>query len=268
MSKTSCKLLIVEGEDQEIRILDYVKRIFFPKKNFQFITLSAKGNIYMLWKLMQKDDFETDIVEILKENDLDNGKLKEITRKDVDEIFLFFDYDIQQNNLSKDLDKTSDEIILDMLKTYSDETDLGKLYISYPMIEATRDWQEESCKVFTKCFYPISDIGDYKNVSGELNPKTNIQQYGIDEWKMVIQNYSMRIACLLNLENVPSYEDYKRNITSIKIFNEELKLIQNTNSLFVLSGIPAFILDYFDKSFWRSFIKRKELKRNICNQKI
>ena len=44
-------------------------------------------------------------------------------------VYLIFDYDPQYQ-------KYSDEKIKDLLNTFNNETELGKLYINYPMVEA------------------------------------------------------------------------------------------------------------------------------------
>jgi hypothetical protein len=41
--------------------------VFFAHGNFKIITLPAGQNIYMLWKKLKEDDFETDLIEVLRE---------------------------------------------------------------------------------------------------------------------------------------------------------------------------------------------------------
>ena len=58
---------------------------------------------------------------------------------DISETYLFFDYDFQNTQL------TLEEINLrvqSMLELFTDETDDGKLYINYPMIESIRYTKE------------------------------------------------------------------------------------------------------------------------------
>ena len=54
----------------------------------------------MLWKKLKADDFDTDIIEVLRES---NKKIREqlegLSRDDFSEVFLFFDYDAHQTNL-------------------------------------------------------------------------------------------------------------------------------------------------------------------------
>lgn len=82
---------IVEGESREPQIINNLQSVHFKNSNFKVITLPAGQNIYMLWQRMNEDDFETDIIEILREN---SEELKEtlegLDRDDFSQIFLFF----------------------------------------------------------------------------------------------------------------------------------------------------------------------------------
>ena len=63
-------------------------------------------------------------------------------REDFSEGYLFFDYDGHQKNLSKYDEKDALE---QMLMSFDNETENGKLYISYPMVEALRDFEPGIC---------------------------------------------------------------------------------------------------------------------------
>ena len=101
MANKDYKAFIVEGEAREPLIIDNISKVFFKHVNFKIITLPAGQNIYMLWKKLKEDDFDTDIIEVLRE---EHEELKEqlegISRDDFSEVYLFFDYDGHQNNLS------------------------------------------------------------------------------------------------------------------------------------------------------------------------
>ena len=56
----------------------------------------------------------------------------------------FFDYDFQNSQLSLyEINRRVEE----MLKLFDDETDNGKLYINYPMIESIRYTRDKYLKV-------------------------------------------------------------------------------------------------------------------------
>lgn len=132
MADRDYKAFIVEGEAREPQIIDNISKVFFTRDNIKIITLPAGENIYMLWKRLKADDFDTDIIEVLREsNDDIREQLAGLSRDDFSEVYLFFDYDTHQNNLGK-----ADDIdaVAQMLESFDNETEIGKLYISYPMV--------------------------------------------------------------------------------------------------------------------------------------
>lgn len=133
MADRDYKAFIVEGQAREPLIIDNISKVFFSHGNFKIITLPAGQNIYMLWKKLKEDDFNTDIIEVLREERKELAEqLVGLGRDDFSEVYLFFDYDGHQNNLG-----TADDgdVIEQMLKSFDNETESGKLYISYPMVE-------------------------------------------------------------------------------------------------------------------------------------
>ena len=67
MADKDYKAFIVEGEAREPQIIDNISKVFFAHGNFKIITRPAGQNIYMLWKKLKEDDFETDLIEVLRE---------------------------------------------------------------------------------------------------------------------------------------------------------------------------------------------------------
>ena len=153
MENKDYKVFIVEGKAREPLIIDNILKVFFKQVKFKIITLPAGQNIYMLWKKLKEDDFDTDIIEVLRE---ENEELKEqlagLQRDDFSEIYLFFDYDGHQKNLGE---FDSKDAIEQMLISFDNETENGKLYISYPMVEALRDFEEGQCGKKDNCFIAI-----------------------------------------------------------------------------------------------------------------
>lgn len=110
-------------------MVDNLNKVFFKDiSELVPIMFPAGENIYMLWKQLKEDEFETDLIEVIREYNSDAEKaLHGFHRNDFMEIYLFFDYDGHQNNLgcigSDDLD-----VLDEMLDTFSEETELGKLH--------------------------------------------------------------------------------------------------------------------------------------------
>ena len=125
-------LFVFEGAEREPRVFRTLERLFFGQG--ERIVCSFGNNIYELYRQLQEFDGDGDIVSILRENraDLPEG----VKTSDFSEIYLFFDYDFQNENL------TLEEMnvrLREMLAMFKDETDNGKLYVSYPMVESHRE---------------------------------------------------------------------------------------------------------------------------------
>ena len=171
MAYRDYKVFIVEGEAREPLIIDNISKVFFSHGNIKIITVSAGENIYMLWKKLKADDFDTDIIEVLRESNDDISKqLDGLSRDDFSEVYLFFDYDMHQTNLGKEDDA---DAVKQMLESFNNETENGKLYISYPMVEALRDYKSGICGDRATCFVAIDGMKEYKNASAvrAVNPR-------------------------------------------------------------------------------------------------
>lgn len=263
--------LIVEGEKREVKYFDNLKKIFFPSKDIKLLTLSAGENIYVLWKQMNKDDFETDIIEVLRKySPAASLQLNGFRRTDFQEVYLFFDYEAQQSNLSK-YDKPADEIIHNMLKQFDNETENGKLYISYPMCEALRDIQKENCRAFTDCFVRLDKVNSYKKDSAKGNIYVDVSMYNINDWQMILSIFLARLKCLLGVksEGLELLNLYKKTISTEDIFCAERAEHSERSRIFVLSAFPEFLLDYFSTEYLFSMLSvQNEVSSSNCIYRV
>ena len=254
MADKDYKAFIVEGEAREPLVINNISKVFFVHGNFKIITLPAGQNIYMLWKKLKEDDFDTDIIEVLREEHEELKKqLEGISRDDFSEIYLFFDYDGHQNNLSGEDDSN---VLEQMLRSFNNETENGKLYISYPMVEALRDFEEGKCGQEGWCFVPITEMGGYKFISAARSFHPQFKDYDFTVWKNLIEVFVMRISCLMNAQSVIVYEQYVEAVNPFEIYKMEEYEIQKQR-VFILSAFPEFLVDYFGIKLWRACVKRK-----------
>lgn len=256
-------LFIVEGESREINIVDNIRNVFFCKSQIKIIPIPAGKNIYMLWKQLSDDNYETDILEVLKEDLLiDTRDIEGMERDDFSEVYLFFDYDGHQNNISGEI--LPESILAAMLSTFNNETENGKLYISYPMVEALRDIIIGECGSTNGCVISHESVGDYKFLSSKSEAIKNQSKYNIEDWREIINVFALKLSCLAGRVDVLEYEEYKKSITPEYVYSLEKTLIEQ-NKVFVLSAFPQFLLDYNRFPFWNNMIKRtKTLKGSGC----
>lgn len=259
------KLFIVEGEDRDYRFVNSMTSCFFGKGRFEaiVINLPVSQNIYMLFKSLMDDGFNLDIVEILRDTvDVAKEKLSGVERQDIDEVFLFFDYDTQQDNLPNGIMDEPDKVLRSMLEVFNNETENGKLYINYPMVEALYDYKVDMCESFSGCFADINELDNYKEKSGENNPQAS-KHFHYTEWRDVLNVFLLRITCLWELEDI-SFEFYRTNVSPYTIFGKEKDIKRTRNQVFVLSSFPEFLFDYFKVDFWNKHSKVKHFKYIKC----
>ena len=257
------KCFIVEGENRDIHFIKEMSQVFFKGRyESVVISLPAARNIYMLYEAMEKDNFETDLIELLRE---EVGEAREalegVSRQNIDEVYLFFDFDIHQDNLP---DGEDPMVVLEkMIRFFDNETENGKLYVSYPMVEAIYDFKDGQCDPHTACWYPINRIGEYKRAVGDENRKAGSHFSKYEEWQMLISIFGLRVKCLFDLGKI-DFSHYKSSITVKTVFERQKAMVEKFGLVFILSAFPEFLLDYFRSDFWRKHITRHKHKFDNC----
>ena len=258
MADRDYKAFIVEGEVREPLIIDNILKVFFSHGNFKILTLPAGENIYMLWKKMKADDFDTDIIEVLRESNDDICKqLVGLSRDDFSEVYLFFDYDMHQTNLGREEDA---DAVKQMLESFDNETENGKLYISYPMVEALRDYKPSVCGDRTSCFVEIDSVKEYKNVSAVRAVNPQFKEYDYEIWRDIIDVFAMRVSCLFETADTLEYVNYSGKISPYEVYVREENVTQ-VKGVFVLSAFPEFLVDYFGQKLWKNCVRHKKNRR-------
>lgn len=254
-------LFVLEGKAKEPALLDAVWEFVFsrypdhkpPKVVYTYCT-----HIYKLFKELS-DDLDLDLLGLLKEDDPD-GILVDTDGDTFSSVYLFFDYDGHVNMPQKGDGGhwDGDDILTEMLDLFDQETERGKLFVSYPMVEAIQHLDnmptDVSTLVTAKCkgpHCPMRDtcperpscppVKDYKTrVAGETPALANISRITHATWAEII-GYHLVTAALLH--HGTSVID--STISQKEIFERQKSYIaQPCPKVVVLSGFPLFILDY------------------------
>ena len=217
MSKKKKIALIYEGVKSEKELLENVNRNFFCNTaDISIFSLPADGNIYMLWERLVEDEFETDVISVLKEMNPNLKKdLADIKASDLSEIYLFFDFDIHNNNLKKC--HRNRDVLKKMFEVFDNETELGKLYISYPMIESIKDisYVDRAYRTF---YIEVEDSREYKSIVGGKSDYSNFKNITRDMW-LAACDASRKRASLINLYREEcSYEDFLEQLGQDSIY--------------------------------------------------
>lgn len=226
-------LFVFEGASTEVQIIENLNK-FFINENLTVHCVYG-GEIYQIFKQIKNDD-DLDTFNLLKERSSENEiTLAEYTRDDFAEIYLFFDYD--GHSIIAD-----DEKLNELLSFFNEETEKGKLYISYPMVEALKHISD--CSSFKDSKVECKKNIKYKKVVSEevIKELMDFTKYNFESWNNVIIAHLSKMNYLCN----NTYELPKTLISQLEIFSKQLdKYIVPENKVSILSSFPPFIHDYY-----------------------
>lgn len=240
MNKNKRKILIlVEGLKTDVRLMNHLLNIYSLELEYQIV--SYKTNIYVLYNEMflEGDPSSMDILQVLKEREQDPDR-KKIFDEKYSDILLIFDFEPQDPHFS-------DKKIIEMTEYFVESSDMGKLYINYPMVES---------------FYHMKNIPDdcYNNYFAtllELKKKTykkrvNMENRNRDYSKFANIRKECNIVIVQNINkawHMLNYINYIENTLPdlSEILKVQLDKLRKEQQIFVLCTSVFFIADYNPK---------------------
>lgn len=226
-------LFIFEGEATEEKIVSSLQKFFVNESTTIKCVYGAE--IYQIYKLVVTDN-DLDTFNLIKERNLEkNAILADYNRDDFAEIYMFFDYDGHST-------LADDNKLKQLLEFFNEETDKGKLYISYPMVESLKHISEYQTfrDLSIECKYNIK----YKSIVAATAMKDliNFNNYLLETWKQLIDAHLKKMNFIVN----NSYDFPDKLHTQQTIFLEQLnKYILPYSTVAILSAFPIFLHDYY-----------------------
>ncbi len=225
-------LFVFEGERTEKQITQNLTRYLLNENTI--VQCAYCTDIYQLHREISQDN-DLDTFELLKEKQQNAQILAAYKRDDFAEIYMFFDYDGH-------VPFASDEKIKEVLSFFKEETSFGKLFISYPMVEALKHHSDtidfKSLRVNAKM-----NIGYKNKVSEECNKELiNLTMYTKTIWNQLIDIHLKKMNHIVNEAYILPTE----NTSQSKIFQKQLEKYINVDStVAILSSFPIFLFDYY-----------------------
>ena len=233
-------LFVVEGERAETKMLISMFERALSLSSEQYDVCKYKTNIHNLYKKMKELGYDSFLSFLYSEH-------KEIFPKDMftpetafASVYLFFDLDPQDSLFS--IEETKE------LATYfNDETQNGKLYISYPMVESVFDFASYRQGNYNKRTYKINMLSNYYKSSARLNSFLSIK-YKTKSFRK-IRNGDIYSICVLNMKkyaflcNETFNIEWKTQYSPIKCFLSEVPFIKR-GLVSILSCGVLLIPDY------------------------
>jgi hypothetical protein len=249
---SSIVLLVFEGEKTEPQLFRSIETNFFQNLTGKTILkASFCGEIFQLWSKL-KDDPDFDVVELL----LDRGaiSLTDLEKKSVAEIFLFFDLDAHSHPEIAEKDYYS--IVGQMLETFDNETEQGKLFLSYPMVEAIKDIQTDAATCVV-CTTNVKNGKSYKADVGTRSDYKSIQALTGEDWLVLSSTHVQKALALVRGSDQPFDQAVVELLDQHTIYKIQLsRFLGPTSSVAILSAFPLFLVHYFGASFLEKLMAR------------
>lgn len=220
-------LIITEGQEEE-RLFSSIVESINELMDEDYEIVKFNNPIYELYELI-KDDKYFDIVHYLQILYARNNK--EVSNDVFSQVYLVFDYDPQYH-------KYSDEIISEMLKVFNNETENGKLYINYPMVEAAYHLRSEYDKDFYTSRVELDKISsdNYKKL---VNSESYIQKSNLNRAviKNMIKQHYLKTTKILNI-------DFGIDIDYQSLLNMQIELKNTEKQIYILATVLLMVYDH------------------------
>lgn len=232
-------LFICEGAKTEKKFCNLIIDKYFLKQNRVKEYVAFGTNLYGLYDEMSKDD-GLDIIELIKEKAKEKKDMynyNKLVNGGFSEVYLIFDFDFQAPQY--DCQKISE-----MINFFDNETEHGKLYINYPMIESFKHFKsipdsdynsyevtKEECLTYKKYVALNSIIKHFNDIDEKILKiiiKQNIDKYGY------IVNFKL-----------DTYNSYMINFSQKMLLDFQIKHINKNNKIYVFNTSVFWGIDYF-----------------------
>lgn len=246
---TSRILFILEGKKPD----NSYARLLQEKMAENVVIQQYHTDIYALYSELKKDEY-FDTVSMIAERDASF----EYDESDFSQIYLFFDLDAQHDGYEAEaLDK-----FRELLAFFDNETDKGKLLISYPMVEAfdyfspnfLPNTSENKLQVF------LYQHGDEKFKTKVTRFRKNNQSAG---------NLSLKVDyfVLINFALLDEEDIFNQIIDGTTMLERQIQEVASKKRVYIVSGYAQFIVGYFGSKYFDDILKKYDYQKMIVDVK-
>ena len=242
-------LFVFEGGKAEPTVFDSIGKLFLP--NEELCVVKCRHDLPTLYSSLRANGYDSFRSLPFEDNGVILPKDKRLDTL-FSQVFLFFDYDFQNRIGAQKVNNILDE----MLDFFDDETENGKLYINYPMIEslkytkeipdadywkyvATRD---ECAKHLFKGKaerFAYAQAKAFRFIDLDKTDKETVK----NNWESLkIQNVCKAHYLVSGCKTIPPE---KSTINQKSIFEAQKDKYVNTDEMVsILNSFPIFLYDY------------------------
>lgn len=209
-------LVIVEGAKTDFNLMTRLLSVYGISETHQIVSYNT--NIYTLYNQLPDsyDEYDNiDLLQILKEREKDESK-RALLNERYSDILLIFDLDPQAPDFAP-------EKVIKMTSYFTESTNMGKLYLNYPMVESFYHMSDIPDEKYNEYVVALDDLKNkkYKQIVHNICRNGDYAKFASDkkECSIVIkQNLEKAKLMINNDENMPN---------SIDILNKQLDLLSS-----------------------------------------
>lgn len=235
-------LVLVEGAKTDVSLMKMLFEIY-DELDAKYEIVSYSTNIYVLYQEFFHEgepQDSLDILQVLKAREKDSAK-KGIFDEKYTDILLIFDLDPQDPSFS-------DEKILQLQEYFSEASDMGKLYINYPMVESFYHMPAIPDPDYLNKTVSIDELlqGQYKQRVNRESKNRNYRKFiaSRKECNTVILQNIEKAFLLLNRADKPMPQWVE--IKGTDILEKQLQFLKD-RFVHVLCTCVLYIYDYNSK---------------------
>lgn len=242
-------LFVFEGGKAEPKVFESLRKLYLVGEEVRMV--SCEHDLPTLYSYLKKNDYDLFRSLPLRENGIE---IPEGVRLDTvfSQIFLFFDYDFQ-NRIGLE---TVNEVLTEMLDFFDDETENGKLYINYPMVESLKYTKEMPDATYNEYVTTRKICGEHKFKSEAeafayaaakgyrfIDLDRTSEEEVLRNWELLKEQNVKKANFLCNDEN--DFPEQKEDIAQDRIFESQLaKYVDVDESVAILNSFPIFVYEY------------------------
>lgn len=239
MSDTKRKILVIaEGGRTDVALMERLLSIYSIDVKYEIVSYCT--NIYTLYSEMffEDDPAAIDLLQLLKERERDEEK-KAIFDDFYSDILLIFDLDPHAPDYAP-------EKIRRMAEYFIESSDMGKLYLNYPMVEAFYHMASIPDPKFGTYFASLKELS-----AGEYKARVNKENRNHDYRKFAATREECNIVIRQNIDKAWKLTDIEPVDSSLpdqfRILAAQLALLCDEEKVAILSTCAFFIPEYNPK---------------------
>lgn len=130
------------------------------------------------------------------------------------------------------------------------ETELGKLYISYPMIESIKEISIKD-RDYKTLYLSLEECGNYKQTVGGISDYSDFRYITREMWHIACEASRKRASLIVLFRMVCTYEEFINKLSQERIYEaQKNNFIRMNKMIGVLNAVPLFLIEYYGEGLW------------------